>query len=135
RAALEAAGELVAVQGELPSDVDALTDDSRRVTPGALFVAVRGTIADGHDYLASAAERGATVALVEDASRTSLPALVVRNGRRAAALAAAAAYEHPAQGLTLIAVTGTNGKTTTVGLLRHVLDSPSARSASIGTLG
>jgi UDP-N-acetylmuramoyl-L-alanyl-D-glutamate--2,6-diaminopimelate ligase len=134
-AALEASGELVAVHGSVPAEITGLTDDSRRVTSGALFIAVRGSVADGHAYLASAAAQGAAVALVEDASSTALPRFVVRNGRRAAAIAAAAAYDHPARALTLVAVTGTNGKTTTVGLLRHVLDAPAPRAASIGTLG
>ncbi|MFL5576001.1 MAG: UDP-N-acetylmuramoyl-L-alanyl-D-glutamate--2,6-diaminopimelate ligase [Gemmatimonadaceae bacterium] len=133
--ALAAAGLLVERRGELPSTVHGITDDSRAVKPGALFVAVRGSARDGHDFLAAAAAQGAAAAMVEDASRTTLPALVVRDGRRAAAVAAAAAYDEPARRLRLIAVTGTNGKTTTVGILRHLLDAPGARAASIGTLG
>jgi UDP-N-acetylmuramoyl-L-alanyl-D-glutamate--2,6-diaminopimelate ligase len=96
---------------------------------------VRGTERDGHDYLDAAAGAGATAAIVEDASRTSLPALVVRDGRRAAAIAAAAAFGFPARELTLVGVTGTNGKTTTVNMLRHLIDERRMRSASIGTLG
>ena len=89
--------------------------------PGFLFVAVRGTERDGHDYLDAAAKAGATAAIVQDATRTTLPALVVNDGRRAAAVAAAAAYGFPARELQLVGVTGTNGKTTTVNLLRHLL--------------
>jgi UDP-N-acetylmuramoyl-L-alanyl-D-glutamate--2,6-diaminopimelate ligase len=133
--ALERAGLLVERRGELPPDVAAVVDDSRAVSPGALFIAVRGSQRDGHEYLAAAAERGAAAAIVEDASRTSLPALVVRRGREAAAVAAAAAYGTPAAQLAIVGVTGTNGKTTTVGILRHLLDRPERASASIGTLG
>jgi UDP-N-acetylmuramoyl-L-alanyl-D-glutamate--2,6-diaminopimelate ligase len=115
--------------------VRGITDDSRAVQPGALFVAVRGSTADGHAYLADAAAKGATAALVERPGSTTLPALVVREGRRAAAIAAAVAYGHPADGLALLGVTGTNGKTTTVSMLRHLLDRPERRAASIGTLG
>ncbi|HEX3160088.1 MAG TPA: UDP-N-acetylmuramoyl-L-alanyl-D-glutamate--2,6-diaminopimelate ligase, partial [Gemmatimonadaceae bacterium] len=129
------AGLLVAQRGALPPAVSGIADDSRRVAPGELFVAVRGAARDGHDYLAQAAELGATVALVEEEGRTVLPHLVVRDGRRAAAIAAGAAYGHPAWSLNFVAVTGTNGKTTTVDLLRHLLDLPDARAASIGTLG
>jgi UDP-N-acetylmuramoyl-L-alanyl-D-glutamate--2,6-diaminopimelate ligase len=135
RAALADAGELLAVQGTLPADIADLTDDSRRLRAGALFCAVRGTQHDGHRHLGAAAAAGAALAMVEDATDCPLPALVVRDGRRAAALAAAAAYEHPARALTLVGVTGTNGKTTSVGLLRHLLDAPGAPAASIGTLG
>jgi UDP-N-acetylmuramoyl-L-alanyl-D-glutamate--2,6-diaminopimelate ligase len=100
-----------------------------------LFVAIRGTTHNGHDYLPAAADAGAGAAIVEDPSRTALPALVVNHGRRAAAIAAAAAYDWPARRLQLVGVTGTNGKTTTVNMLRHLLDADGVRSASIGTLG
>lgn len=133
--ALERAGLLAAVHGALPTSFGAVTDDSRAVTPGALFVAVRGSARDGHDFLEAAAAAGAGAAIVEDPSPTTLPAIVVRNGRRAAAIAAAAFWGEPARGMRLVAVTGTNGKTTTVDMLRHLLDAPGARSASIGTLG
>jgi UDP-N-acetylmuramoyl-L-alanyl-D-glutamate--2,6-diaminopimelate ligase len=119
----------------LPAIASDITDDSRRVSRGALFVAVRGTERDGHDYLEAAARAGAAAAIVEDASRTPLPALVVRDGRRAAAFAAAAAFARPAETIRAVGVTGTNGKTTVVHMLRHLLDEPDAPSASIGTLG
>ncbi len=134
-AALERAGLLVERRGELPAEVTAVTDDSRVVDVGALFVAIRGTVADGHAYLDDAGERGAAAAIVEDPSRTILPSLVVRDGRRAAAIAACAAYGDPGRELRVVAVTGTNGKTTTVGMLRHLLDEPAGSAASIGTLG
>jgi UDP-N-acetylmuramoyl-L-alanyl-D-glutamate--2,6-diaminopimelate ligase len=133
--ALERAGLLVGRRGDLPVRAGGITDDSRAVTPGSLFVAVRGTAQDGHGYLDAAAAKGAAVAIVEDATRTHLPALVVRDGRRAAAIAAAAAYGEPGRALRIAAVTGTNGKTTIVNMLRHLLDSPTGGAASIGTLG
>ena len=133
--ALRLAGLLVSQDEALPATISGLVDDSRRVVSGAAFVAVHGYAQDGHDWLEAAATRGATCAIVEDPSRTLLPTLVVRDGRRAAAIAAAAFYDWPARDLTLVGVTGTNGKTTTVGLLRHVLDSETSPAASIGTLG
>ena len=133
--ALKEAGLLVEQRGAPDVVLSDVTDDSRAVTDGALFIAVKGTERDGHDYLAAAAQSGAVAAVVEDPSRTDLPALVVNDGRRAAAIAAAAFFGWPARDLQLVGVTGTNGKTTTVNMLRHVLDQTSARSASIGTLG
>jgi UDP-N-acetylmuramoyl-L-alanyl-D-glutamate--2,6-diaminopimelate ligase len=135
RDALRRAGLLIGESGTLPASIDAITDDSRAVQRGTLFLAVRGAERDGHAYLAIAAERGATAAIVDDATRTTLPALVVSDTRRAAAVAATAYYGEPAAGIRLVGVTGTNGKTTTVGMLRHLLDEPHARAASIGTLG
>lgn len=133
--ALDQAGLLVESRGVLPATIAGLSDDSRAVRDGFLFVAVRGSERDGHDYLAAAAAAGATAAVVQDPSRTSLPALVVNDGRRAAAVVAAAAYGWPARELQLVGVTGTNGKTTTVNMLRHLLDSGDGASASLGTLG
>lgn len=135
RAALERAGELVAVHGVLPSTVSILTDDSRQVGPGTCFVAVRGAVRDGHAFLAEARAAGASCAIVESAEATDLPALVVRHGRIAAAVAAAAFHGEPARALRVVGVTGTNGKSTTVGILRHLLDAPAGTAASIGTLG
>lgn len=133
--ALDRAGLLVTTAGALPGTVTAISDDSRAMVDGALFVAVRGSARDGHDFLDAAAGSGAGAAIVEDASASTIPAIVVYDARRAAAVAAAAFYGEPARAMRLIGVTGTNGKTTTVGMLRHLFDEPAARSASIGTLG
>ena len=134
-AALKHAGLLAEVTGTLPEHVADVTDDSRQVAANGLFLAVRGSARDGHEFLAQAEAAGAVAAIVEDGGRTTMPSIVVREGRRAAAIAAAAAFDDPAKKLRLAAVTGTNGKTTVVGILRHLLDKPDARSASIGTLG
>jgi UDP-N-acetylmuramoyl-L-alanyl-D-glutamate--2,6-diaminopimelate ligase len=134
-AALAESKLLVERQGALPATISGITDDSRAVKPGTLFVAVRGTERDGHDYLDAAAEAGAVAAIVQDASRTALPRLVVNDARRAAAISAGAAYGFPARDLQLVGVTGTNGKTTTVNMLRHILGDAGVSSASIGTLG
>ena len=133
--ALRDAGLLVGTRGDLPASLSALTDDSRAVQAGSLFVAVRGSERDGHEYLQSAASAGAAIAIVDDATRTTLPVIIVNDTRRAASVAAAAFHGFPARVLRLVGVTGTNGKTTTVGMLRHLLDAPGARAASIGTLG
>lgn len=133
--ALREAGVLLDVVGELPSHVGSITDDSRQVQPGGAFIALRGTSRDGHEFLPGVQAKGVTLAIVEEHDRTTLPTLVVRDGRRAGAIAAAAFYGFPARQLLLLAVTGTSGKSTTVSMLRHLFDRPTARSASIGTLG
>ena len=133
--ALASANLLVKVQGELPDWVTSAEDDSRQVQRGSLFVAIRGVEQDGHDFLDRAHAAGAAAVVVGDASRTSLPAIVVRDTRRAATTVAAAAYDWPARQLRLVGVTGTNGKSTTVHIIRHLLDEPAAPAASIGTVG
>jgi UDP-N-acetylmuramoyl-L-alanyl-D-glutamate--2,6-diaminopimelate ligase len=135
RSALAERGLLVGVEGVLPDEVSGIADDSRKVKSGELFIAVRGWNTDGHDFLEAAAKRGAVVAIVEDVKRTTLPAIVVREGRRAAAVAASTAYANPARNLTILGVTGTNGKTTTTSIMRHLFDAGDGSSASIGTLG
>ncbi len=98
-----------------------ITDDSRKVVPGALFVAVKGFSSDGHDYIANALGKGATGIICEHipegVDTTGIEVEVVENSRRALALAADAFYDHPSGKLTLVGITGTNGKTTTVTLL------------------
>src|SRR5690349_24093191 len=135
KTALTEHGLLADVRGEVPSEASGITDDSRQVKPGYIFIAIRGSTTDGHDYLKTAEENGAALASVEDPSRTSLPTMAVREGRRAAALAAATDHDNPASALRLIRVTGTNGKTTTTSILRHIFDDGRGTSASVGTLG
>lgn len=116
-------------------ELSGLTTDSRLVRPGVLFCAVRGVAGDGHAFLADAAAAGAPAALVERADPSiDLPQIVVTDGRRAAAFAAAAYYGDPGKDQTLIGVTGTNGKTTTVAILRHVM-AKDRKAASLGSLG
>src|SRR5438876_1040519 len=134
-AALERAQLLV----EMPDlhtwpEITGLTADSRKVERGMLYCAVHGSARDGHEFVAAARERGAAAALVEREQGVEMPQILVRDGRRAAAVAAETWYDRPAAKLDLVGVTGTNGKTTSVTLLRHVL-SALEPTGSIGTLG
>jgi UDP-N-acetylmuramoyl-L-alanyl-D-glutamate--2,6-diaminopimelate ligase len=103
-------------------EITAVTYDSRQVGPGALFVAIKGLRADGHDFVADAVARGAAAVVVEKASKAagSVPQLVVEDSRRALAAAAAAFFGHPGRELSVVGVTGTNGKTTACFLLDAV---------------
>ncbi|MGE5189889.1 MAG: UDP-N-acetylmuramoyl-L-alanyl-D-glutamate--2,6-diaminopimelate ligase [Gemmatimonadota bacterium] len=115
--------------------VGGIAVDSRKARAGDLFVALRGESADGHDYLAAAAAAGAAAALVErDMASPPLPC--VRVPSTAAALARAAANFHgdPSARLTVIGVTGTNGKTTTTYLLESIVAAAGGKAAVIGTI-
>lgn len=109
--------------------------DSRRVEEGFLFCAVAGTGGDGHRYLPEVAARGAAAATVERRDpEAALPQVEVTSGRLAAAHAAAELSGDPWNELVLVGITGTNGKTTSAAILRHLL-SGRGPAASIGTLG
>ena len=118
-------------QGPNPSVIGM---DSRTITPGSLYVAVRGSQSDGHRFVADAVARGAVGVVVETTQASPAPEIVVRDSRRAAIVLGAAWYGHPGRCLTLVGITGTNGKTTTTGLARHLLNH-SGSAGSIGTLG
>jgi UDP-N-acetylmuramoyl-L-alanyl-D-glutamate--2,6-diaminopimelate ligase len=133
--ALREAGLLTGVQGVLPDTLAHLTADSRAAGPQSLFVAVQGSARDGHAFLPQVATQGTPAVIIGDPSATALPAIVVSDTRRAVAVAAAAWYDTPARALQLVAVTGTNGKTTSASMLRHLLSDDAAPAASIGTLG
>ena len=115
-------------------EITGLTTDSRRVERGMLFCAVHGAVQDGHRFVSAAAAAGAVAALVEQRQPAPLLEILVRDGRRAAAVAAETWFDRPGARLHLIGVTGTNGKTTSVVLARHVL-SALEPMGSIGTLG
>ena len=133
--ALRQAGLLVEVRGELPHAFTSITDDSRAAASETLFVAVQGSARDGHEFLPQVASLGAAAAIVVNAQATSLPSIVVTDSRRAVAEAAAAWYGHPAAMVRMIGITGTNGKTTSASMLRHLFSKEGAPAASIGTLG
>jgi UDP-N-acetylmuramoyl-L-alanyl-D-glutamate--2,6-diaminopimelate ligase len=111
--------------------------DSREVAPGDLFVALRGGLADGHDYVAQALSLGA-VALVLEAAPASLPAgvvaIVVADARRALAPLATTFFGHPADELELVGITGTNGKTSTTFLVESILRAAGRKVGLIGTI-
>jgi UDP-N-acetylmuramoyl-L-alanyl-D-glutamate--2,6-diaminopimelate ligase len=131
--ALRDAGLLLAAPDRLPA-ITGVAADSRRVQPGVLFCAVEGTVADGHKFVPDARARGAAAALVARALTDPIPQIVVADGRTAAATAAAVWFGRPADGLALVGVTGTNGKSTTVALTRHLLNAAGDVGA-LGTLG
>ena len=121
-------------------EITSLAYDSRGVTPGALFVALRGQKSDGHDFIAQATNSGA-VALAVDSLHAGwygargLPAVAVPDTRAALPLLASAFYGEPSRALDLIGVTGTNGKTTTTYMIESILRTLGERVGLVGTLG
>lgn len=118
-------------------DITLVTEDSRKVRPGAMFVAVIGTARDGHDFVRDALDRGAAAVVVErqDAAPTGVATLVVPSTRQALATLAARFHGEPARSLRLIGFTGTFGKTTTCDILRALLEASGMRPGVLGSLG
>ena len=135
--------ELIAAAfpGESPGlpetvSVTVVTADSRRVRPGAVFVAIPGTAVDGTRYVPEAVEKGAIAVVAE--GRVEVPegvtAITVPDARAAIADLAAAYYRHPAREMTVAGITGTNGKTSTSLLLRSILETAGHPAALFGTI-
>jgi UDP-N-acetylmuramoyl-L-alanyl-D-glutamate--2,6-diaminopimelate ligase len=117
--------------------VTAVTYDSRQAGPGAVFVALRGVNADGASFARDALNRGA-VAVVSEADApgdVTGPWIQVPDARLSLAALAATLYDHPSEELTLVGITGTNGKTTTSYLLASIFEAGGIRCGRIGTVG
>jgi UDP-N-acetylmuramoyl-L-alanyl-D-glutamate--2,6-diaminopimelate ligase len=125
--------------GGLDRHVTAIETDSRVVTPGALFVALRGTAVDSHRYVPEAIARGAAAVVVEPSYDGELPdgAAVVRvaDTRRALSHLAAAFYGDPSFALDTVGITGTNGKTTTAHMIAAIAHASGKACGVIGTVG
>jgi UDP-N-acetylmuramoyl-L-alanyl-D-glutamate--2,6-diaminopimelate ligase len=124
------------VTGTLARDVTSICYDSRQVAPGSLFCAIEGNRVDGHAFIEQAIERGATAVVSQKPSLTARATHVqVRDSRDALARLAAAFYDDPSTRLQVVGVTGTNGKTTTTFLIKHLLERANQRTGLIGTVG
>lgn len=126
----------VKVEGALDREVVGIAYDSRRVTPGVVFVAIKGQHTDGHDFIQSAIDRGAVAVVCERNGFITQKAakILVADAREALAQAAAAFYQDPARQLKLIGVTGTNGKTTVAFMVKHILESARIKTGLLGTI-
>ena len=123
------------VHGDPATEISELACHSGQVKPGALFIALRGAQTDGHRYLKQAAEAGAAALISEEpAADLGVPVAVVPDSRAALAEVAARFFARPAADMTLIGVTGTNGKTSTVRILESILTHARRRVGSVGTI-
>ncbi len=125
-------------QGNLDVAVISLTDDSRAVKPGSVFVAVRGERVDGHAFVGKAVEAGAAALVLQKGlnvtAASSIPVVRVDDSRRALGVLAGRFYREPASRLCMVGVTGTNGKTTVTYLCKGVLETAGRRVGLIGTV-
>jgi UDP-N-acetylmuramoyl-L-alanyl-D-glutamate--2,6-diaminopimelate ligase len=123
------------VQGSIDREITGIRYDSRRVVPGDLFVAVKGFVSDGHAFMEQAVEKGAVAVVGEQPGISQRAAwIIVPDSRAALAQLAASYFGFPSRKLRMIGVTGTNGKSTTTFLIRHLLESANQSTGLIGTV-
>lgn len=133
--------EIAGIRGAGEMEISSIVYDSRRVTPGALFFALKGEKEDGNKYVADALKRGAAAIASEEPRSGQLPSEVasveIQPGaqRRVLASVSASFFRHPGKALQLVGVTGTNGKTTTTYLLDSILRANGTGTGLIGTIG
>jgi UDP-N-acetylmuramoyl-L-alanyl-D-glutamate--2,6-diaminopimelate ligase len=123
------------IQGPVDRAVEAIAYDSRRVQKNGVFVALRGEKSDGHDFIEQAIEKGAVAVVVERPEKhPRITVVEVENSRTALADLGASFYGFPAKKLKMAGVTGTNGKTTTTFLIKHICEKAGLRCGLIGTV-
>lgn len=126
------------LQGTLDKDVADIAYDSRKTVKGGMFVAIQGTVVDGHNFIESAVEAGAEVIVVEketDVENEDITVLLVENGRKALSLMSAAYFDYPAKKMITVGITGTKGKSTTEHMVRDIIEKSGKICGIIGTVG
>lgn len=123
------------VEGDASVEITDVTNDSRMVRHGSIFCCVRGEHFDGHEFAADAVQQGASALLVDHAlGSITVPQIIASDTRSAMGHLAAAFHDHPSTTLTVVGVTGTNGKTTTAHMLGAILSQSGRRTNVFGTL-
>ena len=117
-------------------EITGITNDSRKVRPGYLYVAIKGYKADGHNFIKKSIECGAQAIVSEERSSldTNIPQIIVRDTRKALSSLSCCFYNNPSQKINLVGVTGTNGKTTTTFLTKSVIEKAGYETGLIGTI-
>ncbi len=126
------------VIGVVPPTVTDIAIDSRAVNAGGIFVCIEGFTVDGHNYVGKAVENGARVIVASkqvDVDLDKVAVVMVENTSRAISLLASRFYDYPSKRMTMIGVTGTNGKTSVSGIIQAILQRAGEKSAATGTIG
>ena len=118
---------------DMEMDIESVAYDSRKVKPGSLFVAITGFASDGNRFIPMALEKGAKVIVTAKKPEGEIPYVLVASDRLTLALLGVNFYGNPAQSMTMIGLTGTNGKTSSTLLLKHILET--VKGAKVGLIG
>lgn len=115
-------------------DIPHIANDSREIGEGDIFVAMKGVLVDGHDYIKKAKDNGAVLAVVDHLTEDDIPQIVVENPRKALADLACTFYNHPSKELKVFGVTATNGKTSTAYMIRDIFKEAGYEVGVVGTV-
>lgn len=134
--------ERIKARGDLDIEIREIQNDSRKVEKGDLFVAIKGYVSDGHQYVEQAIQSGAVAVMVEEGcinlNEVAIPQevtiIMLPNTRRGLAIASTNYYDHPSKEFQLIGVTGTKGKTTTTFMIKEMLEKSGKKVGLIGTI-
>lgn len=128
--------EYQCIQGTTDKEISGIVSDSRKAGPGSLFFCIKGAVSDGHTYAKEVAEKGASVLIVQDLVEVPKQVTVIQvpDSRYAMACISAAWFDHPAEKLKTIGITGTKGKTTTTYLVKSILKNAGHKTGLIGTI-
>lgn len=130
--------EFELLQGDLDTDVEDLAYDSRKVKDGMLFVAIEGTVSDGHRYISDVLEQGAAAVVVEkevDLSGSDATVIRVKNGREALSKMSAAYFDYPVEKMISVGITGTKGKSTVSYMISDIIKKSGKTCGVLGTIG
>ncbi len=128
--------DILQFEAQTNIEISGIQYDSRKVMPGNIFFAVRGYETDGHKYIEHAVNNGAVCVVCEEKPEVEIPFVLVSNSRRALALSACNYYGHPSAKMTMIGITGTNGKTSCTYLIKNIIERLSGEKVGlIGTIG
>lgn len=127
--------KLITAEDITKININQIQYNSNHVQPGDLFVCLRGIKTDGHHFAKQAVEKGAAAVLAEEPLDLNVPLVLVPDSRRALAFLAAGLYDYPSEEISVIGVTGTNGKTTVTHLIEAILEHQQLPTGIIGTVG
>ena len=114
--------EVVEVAADMNMEIGDISYDSRNAKPGDMFMAIAGFESDGHTYISAAVQNGAVAVICERTPELDIPYVIVKNSRSALALASSNYFGNPSEKMKIIGVTGTNGKTTSTMLIKHMIE-------------
>ena len=125
--------EIIETNASPELEISGISYDSRRTEPGHIFVAICGFESDGHKFIPAAVSKGAAVVVCQKRPEEDIPYILVPDSRKALALLSCSFFGHPSREMSVIGITGTNGKTTTTYLMKHMLQA--ALGAKVGLIG